>query len=267
MNSYASCEPCICDSHNHLHFDEFTLDLHEVLSRSLASGVREMLLVGIDPDDSARAFQTARQFAGLYASLGIHPQKAGAFSRDDVLSLADLAGYPEVVAIGETGFDLYRTPETLREQQELFAAHIDLARQLGLPLVIHDRQAHEQSIGLMNETAGWDTGGVFHCFSGDVALARTVVDRGFLVSIPGVVTFKNADTLRAVVRFCPLDSLLVETDAPYLAPVPHRGKRNEPSFVQHTLQELARIKGVSPGEAARATSDNFRRIFLSRGPA
>lgn len=178
-----------------------------------------------------------------------------------MLSLEALAADPKVVAVGETGFDLYRKPETEAAQAELFRAHIELARKSGLPLVIHDRNAHEQTFKLLEEEDAWALGGVFHCFSGSASLASYVIGKGFLVSVPGVVTYRNARQLREAVNRCPLDALLVETDAPFLAPVPHRGKRNEPSFLTNTIAEIAAIKGCSPDEVADAATSNFLRLF------
>lgn len=251
------------DSHNHIHFREFRKDLDEVLGRAVSAGLTAMLTVGIDPKDSKVAVAMASSNELVYASVGIHPQMASRFGPDDVYRLEGLCT-PRTLAVGETGFDLYRSPQTRNEQEEIFKAHIVLAKRLGLPLVIHDRDAHDETVAVLDESEGWDAGGVFHCFSGDVELARKVVENGFLVSIPGVVTYHNADKLKEVVRDIPLEALLVETDAPYLAPVPMRGKRNEPSFVRHAVEEIARIKGVSAQDVARVTSDNFKRVFFKR---
>ncbi|HHO75251.1 MAG TPA: TatD family deoxyribonuclease [Deltaproteobacteria bacterium] len=256
----------ITDSHNHLHFREYKDDFNEVMNKSFASGVDTMLLVGIDPEDSLDAQHKAQLFDGLYSSIGIHPQKADLYTYDDVQALAVLASNQKVIAVGETGFDLFRTPGSIARQEVLFLAHMDLAKDLGLPLIIHDRDAHIETIACLDEKSGWDSGGVFHCFSGDVALARKVLDHGFFISIPGVVTYKNASRLREVVRFCPLEMLLVETDAPYLSPVPYRGKRNDPSYIRQTLQEVARLKMVSLEEAARSTTYNFQKLFLKKAP-
>ncbi|MFY9397139.1 MAG: TatD family hydrolase [Desulfomonilia bacterium] len=251
----------ITDSHSHLHFSEFDPDRDEVIERAAQVGVSSMLLVGIDPEDSAKAVSVAASREGLFAAVGVHPQLAGERSPGEVLSLEALAADPKVVAVGETGFDLYRKPETEAAQAELFRAHIELARKSGLPLVIHDRNAHEQTFKLLEEEDAWALGGVFHCFSGSASLASYVIGKGFLVSVPGVVTYRNARQLREAVNRCPLDALLVETDAPFLAPVPHRGKRNEPSFLTNTIAEIAAIKGCSPDEVADAATSNFLRLF------
>jgi TatD DNase family protein len=262
MNSHNSCDIHVIDSHNHIHFQAFSKDIPDVIRRSFSTGVKGMLLVGIDPGDSLRALKTAQQYDGFYTAIGIHPQMAGKFSPEEVFNLEKLSHNPEVIAVGETGFDLFRTPETEKEQEDLFVAHIELSQKIELPLVIHDRDAHEKTIKVMDERNGWACGGVFHCFSGDVDLARKVLDNGFLVSIPGVVTYKNASLLKEIVRFCPLETLLVETDAPYLSPVPYRGKRNEPSYIQQTLKEIAHIKQLPFEKVARQTTENFKSLFL-----
>jgi len=252
----------ITDSHNHLHFSQYKVDFQEVMDRSIASGVRTMLLVGIDPEDSLHALQKAQLFDELYSSIGIHPQKARSYNHEDVKALAGLSHNKKVIAVGETGFDLFRNPESVDQQKALFSAHIELSKDLGLPLIIHDRDAHDETTKVLDEINGWVSGGVFHCFSGDVSLAKKVMDNGFFISIPGVVTYKNASRLREVVSFCPLDILLVETDAPYLTPVPYRGKRNDPSYIIQTLQEVARLKQVSLEKAAESTTLNFQKLFL-----
>lgn len=249
----------LADSHNHIHFSE--CDTSAILKRARDAGVVNQLLVGIDPHDCRRALEVARDEPGLYAAIGIHPQLAGEYARRDVEALADLAG-PKVVAVGETGFDLYRTPQSEALQAELFRDHIELARRLRLPLVIHDRQAHAQTLALLDETAAWTLGGVMHCFSGDVDLARIVINKGFYLSIPGVITYKNARDLVAVAAFAPAERLLIETDAPYLSPQPYRGKPNEPAYLIETLTCLARIKEIAVDEMAAITVDNFHTLFL-----
>jgi len=249
----------LADSHNHIHFDE--CDTAALLKRALNAGVVNQLLVGIDPDDCRRALDVAIPEPGLYAAIGIHPQLAGQYTPPDVQSLSALAG-PKVVAVGETGFDLYRPPATEQAQAELFQAHIELARRLKLPLVIHDRQAHSQTLSVLDETDGWSLGGVMHCFSGDVDLARTILDKGFYLSVPGVITYKNARDLVAAAAYAPAERLLIETDAPYLSPQPYRGRPNEPAYMVETLACLARIKEIDIDEMAAITVHNFHALFL-----
>lgn len=251
----------LTDSHNHLHLDDFRTDRSEVMDRARQAGVKAMLLVGIDPDDTLRALAAAETGDGLFASIGIHPQMAGLFSPEDVRALSALAQNGKVVAVGETGFDLYRAPGTEDQQKELFRAHVALARSCSLPLIIHDRDAHRQTVDLLEEEGAWSLGGVFHCFSGDAAMAGHIVGKGFFLSVPGVLTYKNATALREAVSACPLESLLVETDAPFLAPVPYRGKRNEPSFLIETIRELAAIKKIKVERMAEITTENFFRLF------
>jgi len=253
----------LADSHNHIHFPECRPDLLAIIDRARKAGVAAMLLVGTDPDDSRKAITIAQQYTGLSATIGIHPQLAGKYTPEGVHNLAGLAG-PKVVAVGETGFDLYRTPDTPAQQRELFRAHIELARQLRLPLIIHDRAAHAQTLAVLDEMDGWSLGGVMHCFSGDTDMARAVLDKGFFLSIPGVITYKNAAILAAVARHTPSECLLIETDAPYLSPAPYRGKRNEPAYLVETIRALAAIKKVGLDEIAQMTYENFSRLFLAK---
>ncbi len=254
----------ISDSHNHLQFHAFNKDRKEVIDRAFSSGVRNMLLVGTDPVDSEKALELASLDKGIQVSLGIHPQNAGKYTAEDVHSLQSLIGRGKVAAVGETGFDLYRTPESEPLQRELFRAHISLAKSLSLPLVIHDRDAHVQTMRVLNEEDAWQLGGVFHCYSGDAEMASTILEKGFYISVPGVVTFQNASSLREVVRMCPMEKLLVETDAPYLAPVPFRGKRNEPAYLIHTIEQIAKIKGCASEDIARETTMNYDKLFATK---
>ncbi len=257
-----SCDYIVVDSHNHIHFNEYNGDRLDVIHRAASRCVQAMVLVGIDREDSKSALSVAMQHKGLYVSIGIHPQNAGLYETEDVLSLAALSRDTKVVAVGETGFDLYRTPETLDLQKELFKAHVELARDLNLPLVIHTRSADAILLDMLDALDAWELGGVIHCFSGDMKMAEHVIKKGFMISIPGVITFKNAQVLRDVAMNIPEESLLVETDAPYLAPMPYRGKRNEPSYVVKTLEAVSQIREVSITHMANVTTDNFCRLFL-----
>lgn len=254
----------ITDSHNHLHFDSYDNDRNETLNRAYSSGVDTMLLVGIDPHDSQKALDVSSRSRGIFVSLGIHPQKAKEYNSNDVSNLRNLFSSSKVVAIGETGFDLFRSPDTEEMQKQLFLSHIELARELSLPLIIHDRDAHKETLSILDSSNAWSFGGVFHCFSGDLRMASHIIAHGFYISISGVVTYKNASILKEVVSICPLDKILVETDAPFLAPVPYRGKRNEPSFIVTTLEEIAKIKNCSFEEISKITTENFYKLFLTK---
>lgn len=248
------------DSHCHIHGDGFEADRAAVLERARAAGITAMLTVGTDLTDSRAAAALAKGVPEVYAALGIHPQAAETYGPDDVKALAALQG-PKVIAVGETGYDLHYTPESFERQRELFRAHVALAAELELPLIIHDREAHAQTLELLDELAAWQLGGVLHCFSGDAAMAAYAVERGYYISVPGVVTFKNSAVLREALTVVPLENLLIETDCPYLAPVPRRGKRNEPAYLGFTLATLAELKGLTVQRLEQITTLNFNRLF------
>jgi TatD DNase family protein len=253
----------IADSHNHLHFDECKKTLDDILNRAISVGVEKILLVGIDPEDSIKARKLSETKKEFYTTIGIHPQKAPKYSREDVYNLS-IQVNKKVVAIGETGFDFYRTPDSSLEQEEIFKAHIKLSKEHNLPLVIHDRDAHKETIRVLNENDGWSMGGVMHCFSGDKNLASLILSKGFYLSITGVITYKSATLLKEVADMIPLDRLLIETDAPYLSPVPYRGKMNEPAYLVEVLNMLSGIKKIGIEELSEITFANFERLFLTK---
>jgi TatD DNase family protein len=250
----------LIDSHAHLDMEEFEGDLPEVLTRALESGLTEIISIGIDLNSSVKALELARKHDFVYSTVGYHPHNAKEADIKVLGDLADLASDPKVVAWGEIGLDFFRRHSPLQSQIEVFERQLDMAGDLGLPVIIHDREAHEQLSEILRKRRSHPAG-VIHCFSGDYALARFIIDKGFYISIPGTVTYKKADLVREVAARLPLERLLVETDAPYLAPVPHRGKRNEPAFVKYTAQEIARLRGMDFDELARATSENARTLF------
>jgi TatD DNase family protein len=251
----------IADSHNHLHFDECRKNLDDIINRSFSAGIEKFLLVGIDPDDSMRAKIFSERHNGFYSTVGIHPQMAGKYSTEDVYNLSRQID-EKVVAVGETGFDFFRAPASYIEQEQIFKAHIKLSKDYALPLVIHDREAHKETIRVLDENDGWSMGGVMHCFSGDTALAAYILSKGFYLSITGVITYKSADILREVAKVTPLDRLLIETDAPYLSPVPYRGKMNEPAYLIEVLKMLSEIKKMGMEELSEITFSNFEKLFL-----
>jgi TatD DNase family protein len=253
----------IADSHCHLHFEECQTGITGIIDRAYNAGVEHMLLVGIDPVDSLKAVNWSQTDTHMHAAVGIHPQYSKHYSKLDVAGLSAMIN-EKTVAIGETGFDLYREADSVMWQKEMFEEHINLAKELKLPLIIHDRQAHEETIGVLDEKGGWTTGGVMHCFSGNQEMALYVLSKGFYISITGVITYKNASVLREVAEIIPIEKLLVETDAPYLSPVPFRGKDNEPAYLLETIKELAKIKKMSIADIAEATCSNFEELFLSR---
>jgi TatD DNase family protein len=248
------------DSHCHLTFAELAGDLAGVLARMQAAQVQAALTVCTTLEEFPRVLDTARAADCLWASVGVHPDNTGVQepSVDDLVRRAD---DPKVVAIGETGLDYYRLAEPLDWQRERFRVHIRAARECGKPLIVHTRAAAADTLRLMREEGAAEVGGVMHCFTETAEVARQALDLGFHVSFSGIVTFKNAVELQATAVTVPLERLLIETDAPYLAPVPHRGKSNEPAFVPFVAHKLAQLRALEPGQVAAATTENFFRLF------
>jgi len=253
----------VIDSHAHLEMDAFDGDREAVLARALETGVERILSLGLyDAEESYRkAFGLVAARPELLTSIGCHPHDARLFPEDGERRLSELAGRERLVAIGEIGLDYHYDYSPREVQREVFRRQLRLARELSLPVIIHQREAEQDLLRILDEERGWERGGVLHSFTADLATARTAVERGFFISFSGILTFKNAGPLREVAREIALGRLLVETDCPYLAPVPHRGKRNEPAWVGEVAAELARIKKVTVSEVDRATSENFSRLF------
>jgi len=247
------------DSHCHLSFPELAADLPGVLMRMRDAGVETALNVCTTLEEFPQVCAVAER-DGLYASVGVHPD-TGNSSEPTIERLLELARHPKVVAIGETGLDYYRLKEPLDWQRDRFRTHIRAARACGKPLIIHTRAAAEDTLRLMAEEGADAVGGVMHCFTETSDVARSALDMGFYISFSGIVTFKKAIELQATATQIPMDRLLIETDAPYLAPVPHRGRQNEPGFVPHVAQKLAQLRGVDAAVIAQVTSDNFYRLF------
>lgn len=251
------------DSHCHLEFPDLAREIDAVVARAHAAGVTRMVSIGTRLSRSEEVVALARRFDGVFATVGLHPEHVAEEGVD--LTLEDLirrAADPKVVGIGETGLDLHYSPETRDAQIAAFRVHIQAARETGLPVVVHARDADADTIAVLrDELARGPFTGVIHCFSSGVELADFAVESGLYISFSGILTFKSAAPLRAIARDLPADRLLIETDSPYLAPTPHRGKRCEPAFVVRTAEELARARGVPPAEIAATTSANFDRLF------
>jgi TatD DNase family protein len=256
--------PMLVDSHCHLDFPDFAPERESVIARAAAAGVGTMLTIGtrLDQFDGVRALAEANP--QIWCSVGAHPHEAADHAPLTAAHLAALAAHPRVVGIGETGLDFHYDLSPRDLQQRVFRAHIAASRATGLPLIIHAREADAEIAAILDEER--PPPGVLHCFTSGRALAETALRLGFYISISGIVTFRNAEDLRAIVRDLPLDRLLVETDAPYLAPVPYRGKRNEPAFVAATAAFVAGLKGVTPEALAVATTANFFRLFAKAAP-
>jgi TatD DNase family protein len=250
----------LVDSHCHLDFDEFRERVPEILAEMSAAGVGHALCISVTLRDFPRVRALAEAHPQLFATVGVHPDypDAGEVAADELVSLAD---HPRIVAIGETGLDYYRLGGDLGWQRERFRAHIRAARACGKPLVIHTRSAADDTLRIMREEGAGEAGGVLHCFTETREVAAAAIDLGFMISFSGIVTFRNAGALREVVKAVPLERILVETDAPYLAPVPHRGKVNRPAYVRHVAEAVARLRDLSLDEVAAATTANFFRLF------
>jgi TatD DNase family protein len=250
----------LVDSHCHLDFPEFQSQLPQVLGRMAEAGVGCALCISVTLEAFPGVLALAEAHRHLFATVGVHPDypEAGSVDEDE---LVRLAMHPRIVAIGETGLDYYRLKGDLQWQRDRFRTHIRAARRSGKPLVIHTRAAAEDTLRIMREEGADAVGGVMHCFTESAEVARAAVALGFCISFSGIVTFKSAEALREVAREVPLDRVLVETDAPYLAPVPYRGKTNEPAFVRHVAEGIAKARGVDIDVIEEATTRNFFRTF------
>lgn len=250
----------LVDSHCHIDFDPLYPRVDDVLANARDSGVGYLLCVSVNLEDFPRVRSLAEEHDHIFASVGVHPNEREG-REPGVDELVELANHPRVVAIGETGLDYFRSQGELEWQRDRFRRHIHAARRAGKPLIIHSREAPADTIRLMTEEAAGDAGGVMHCFAEDWRMAEQALALGFYISFSGIVTFKNARDIQEVARRTPLDRILVETDSPYLAPVPYRGKTNEPAYVRHTAEYVAELRGIAYEEVAEATSANFFRLF------
>jgi TatD DNase family protein len=250
------------DSHCHLDDERFADDLDAVIERAEAAGVTRMLAIGTGdgPPEIDRAVRIAERYPQVYATIGVHPHDASKVTAQTYDDLRALAGHEKVVAYGEIGLDYHYDFSPRETQREVFIEQLKLAGEVGLPITIHTREAWEDTMSILAEY--WTGAGVMHCFTGDAAQAKEALALGFHLSYGGVLTFKTAENVREAARITPDDRLLVETDAPYLAPIPYRGKRNEPSMMVETARKLAEVRGTTAGELARLTTGNFERLCL-----
>jgi len=252
------------DSHCHINFPELAVRLPAILEKMAENQVSHALCVSVNLPDFPQVLALAEKYPDIYASVGVHPDYEDT-PEPDVEQLVKLADHPKIVAIGETGLDYYRLQGDLEWQRERFRTHIRASRATGKPLIIHTRSASEDTIRIMREEgAGTDAGGaggVMHCFTESLQVAEAAISMGFYISFSGIVTFKSAKELQAVARAIPLECMLIETDSPYLAPVPHRGKVNEPGLVRHVAEFLADLKGMPLEQVAQQTTDNFFELF------
>lgn len=251
----------LIDSHAHLEMTEFKKDLEAVIQRAKESGVEYIFTVGTEKKDWKRAVEIADSHPSIYAILGVHPHNAKEIDDQTYSTLKELCRNGKVKAYGEIGLDFFRNLSPRDIQLKRFREQIGLAKELDLPIVVHDREAHRETLEILKLEKAEESGGIIHCFSGDYEMAKACLDMGFYISIPGSITFKNAEGFREIVERIPLESLLVETDAPFLTPEPFRGKRNEPSYVRYTAQKVAEIKKVSLEKVAEITTENALRVY------
>jgi TatD DNase family protein len=253
--------PELFDTHAHLHFPEFDDDREAMLARARAAGVRRMVTIGTDADTTRAAIAVAQREPDVWATAGVHPHDAGESDDAALAEVERLAGDPRVVAIGEIGLDFFRNLSSREAQERVFRRFIALARRLRKPVVVHCRDAHAEALGILSEERVTDVGGIMHCFSGDVEIARRCLDLGLVISLAGPVTYPNARALPDVARFVPADRLVIETDCPFLPPQGYRGKRNEPAYLALTATRVAELRGEALETLARRTSDNARRLL------
>ena len=249
------------DTHAHLNADQFQDDGEEVIERAKAEGVSNIVVVGFDEKTIKGALLLAEKHESIFAAVGWHPVDAIDMTDDHLLWLEQLSSHEKVVALGEMGLDYYWDKSPKEVQQEVFRKQIRLAKKVKLPIIIHNRDAHEDIVTILREEGASEVGGIMHCFSGSLETAQQCVEMNFHISLGGPVTFKNAKKPKEVAREIPLDRLLIETDCPYLAPHPYRGKRNEPSYVKLVAETIAELKGVSVEEIAQITNANAKKLF------
>ena len=253
--------PELFDTHAHLHFPDFADDLPAVLARARAAGVSRLLTIGADVETSAAAVALAAREANVWAAVGIHPHDAGEADDGALAEIERLATAPRVVAVGEIGLDFFRNLSPRDAQERTLRHLLDLARRVGKPALIHCRDAHEETLAILGEARVGEVGGIMHCFSGDVTIARRCLDLGLTISLAGPVTYPNARALPDVARFVPADRLVVETDCPYLPPQGHRGQRNEPAYLPLTAARVAELRGEPLATLGPRMSDNARRLL------
>ena len=251
----------LIDSHSHLEMPDFRKDLETVIQRAKESGVEYIFTVGTEKKDWMRALEIAHSNPSVYAVLGVHPHNAKEIDEETYPTLRKLCRDEKVRAYGEIGLDFYRNLSPRDVQLKRFREQIVLAKELRLPIVVHDREAHEETLEVLKSERAEECGGIIHCFSGDYEMAKECIEMGFYISVPGTITFKNAEGFQEIIKHLPLESLLIETDAPFLAPLPFRGKRNEPSYIRYTAQKVAEIKKVSFEKVADVTTENAFRVY------
>ena len=251
----------LIDTHAHIDMEDFEADFDLMLERAHENGVKKIIIPAVEPSTFERVIKTAEKSPDLYAATGVHPEDAKNFDENALSRMEEMIKHPKVVAVGEIGLDYYWDKSYNELQKTVFEAQIEFAKKHNKPILVHDREAHGDSLEILKRTNAAQVGVVMHCFSGSPEFALECVKEGFYIALGGVVTFKNAKKIKEVAQVVPLERLLVETDSPYLTPVPFRGKRNEPAYVKYAAEEIASLRGISFEELARLTTENAMRIF------
>jgi len=251
----------LVDTHAHLDFPRFDKDRKEVIKRAIDGGVKIIVNIGSSMTSSRNSVELSRRYNEIYSVVGIHPHNADSFNLNVSKKLKSLSENKKVVAIGEIGLDFHYDNSPREKQKQAFRAQLRLAKSLDLPVVIHTRDADEETLEILKEENADKIGGIMHCFASDKKMAREILDLGFYIAFGGLITFKNLNNLREVVKEVPINKILVETDAPYLTPDPYRGKRNEPLYVKYVAEKIAEIKGLSKEEIAKKTTQNAKKVY------
>ncbi len=251
----------LIDTHAHIDMEDFGADFEQMLARAQENGVQKIIIPAVEPSTFERVLKTAEKSPNLYAAIGVHPEDAKNFDENALNLMEKMIKHPKVVAVGEIGLDYYWDRSYNDVQKAVFEAQIEFAKKHDKPIIVHDREAHGDSLEILKRTNAAEVGVVMHCFSGSPEFALECVKEGFYIALGGVVTFKNAKKMKEVAKIVPLERLLLETDSPYLTPVPFRGKRNEPAYVKYAAEEIANLRGIGFEELARATTENAIKIF------
>lgn len=251
----------LIDTHTHIDLENFEHRFDEVLANASDYGVEKMIIPGVSPDGFERILFLTEKYEQLFGAVGVHPEDVESFNDVAKSVMKDYLKHPKIIAVGEIGLDYYWDKSQVERQKEIFEEQIYIAKEFNKPILVHDREAHQDTMEILKKTKASDVGVVMHCFSGSPEFALECVKEGFYIALGGVVTFKNAKKVKEVAQVVPLDKLLVETDAPYMTPVPYRGKENEPAYVKFVAQEIADLRGISFEEVALATTQNAKKLF------
>ena len=251
----------LIDTHSHIDMDNYKDRFDEVIAEAKDFGVEKIVIPGVAPSGFKRIVELCEKYENLYGAVGVHPEDLASFDADAESLIREYLKHPKIVAVGEIGLDYYWDKSQIERQKEIFEKQILIAKEIGKPVLVHDREAHFDTLEILKKTKASDVGVVMHCFSGSPEFAMECVREGFYIALGGVVTFKNAKKVKEVAKIVPLERLLLETDAPYMTPVPYRGKENQPAYVKFVAEEIANLRGISFDEVASATCENAKKLL------